>query len=266
MANKGRQLGSKKQGVPKKIIEKLDQILRYHNDLSLLDNIQNWVTQSCHANISLPFINNEQFEYLKSNELDDDKYLRLEYLNSYMFAFGLDQYHLLHIAHLKILDEIISKNISPQTLRQTILDSKNSLVQSNISYSVIAVSPPPFEVLSSIKVNLSERLHNLLRTEEFQAKMKAPYLEFWEELEKIVNSLCKYEEKLMQEPKLQHEPKMVYKFKGDEKKSKDKVIEVLCELEQSLILEVLPPKVKNREYVSKFFGLKRTALKNGLQR
>ena len=258
MANKGRPLGSKKQGAPKKIIEKLDQILRYHNDLSLLDNIQNWVTQSCHANISLPFINNEQFEYLKSNELDDDKYLRLEYLNSYMFAFGLDQYHLLHIAHLKILDEIISKNISPQTLRQTILDSKNSLVQSNISYSVIAVSPPPFEVLSSIKVNLSERLHNLLRTEEFQAKMKAPYLEFWEELEKILISLCKYEEKLKQEPKL------VYKFNDDDKDSQEKLIDALFELEHGSILEVLPPKVKNREHVSKFFGLKRTALKNGL--
>ena len=175
-----------------------------------------------------------------------------------MFAFGLDQYHLLHIAHLKILDEIISKNISPQTLRQTILDSKNSLVQSNISYSVIAVSPPPFEVLSSIKVNLSERLHNLLRTEEFQAKMKAPYLEFWEELEKILISLCKYEEKLKQEPKL------VYKFNDDDKDSQEKLIDALFELEHGSILEVLPPKVKNREYVSKFFGLKRTALKNGL--
>jgi hypothetical protein len=183
-----------------------------------------------------------------------------------MFPFVLDQYHLLHIAHLKILDEIISRNISPQTLRQTILDSKNSLVQSNISYSVIAVSPPPSPVQYSIKVNLSERLHDLLRTEEFQTKMKAPYLEFWEELEKIVISLCKYEEKLKQGLKLKQEPKSVYKFKGDVKDSKEKLIDALCELEHSSILEVLPPKVKNREYVSKFFGLKRTALKNGLAR
>lgn len=275
MANQGRPLGSKKQGAPKKIIEKLDQILRYHNDLSLLDNIQDWVTQSCHANISLPFINNEQFEYLKSNELDDDKYLRLEYLNSYMFAFGLDQYHLLHIAHLKILDEIISRNISPRILKRTISDAINIITQSNISFSVIAVHPPPSPVQYSIKVNLSKKLHEKLRTKEFQAKMIAPYLEFWEELEKIVNSLCKYEEKLMQEPKLKHEPKMVYKFKGDEKKSKEKLIEVLCDLEQptpdknvehSSILEVLPPKDKNREYVSKFFGLKKSALKNGLSK
>ena len=258
MANKGRPLGSKKQGAPKKIIEKLDQILRSHNDLSLLDNIQNWVTQSCHANISLPFINNEQFEYLKSNELDDDKYLRLEYLNSYMFAFGLDQYHLLHIANRKILDEIISKKISPRILKRTISDAINIITQSNISFSVIAVDPPPSPVQYSIKVNLSERLHHLLRSEEFQAKMKAPYLEFWEELEKILISLCKYEEKLKQEPKL------VYKFNDDDKDSQEKLIDALFELEHGSILEELPPKVKNREYVSKFFGLKRTAMKNGL--
>ena len=89
---------------------------------------------------------------------------------------------------------------------------------------------------------------------------------FEEELEKILISLCKYEEKLKQGLKLKQEPKLVYKFIVDDKESKDKVIDALCELEQSLTLEVLPPKVKNREYVSKFFGLKRTALKNGLQR
>ena len=266
MANQGRKLGSKKQGVPKKIIEKLDQILRYNNDLSLLDNIQNWVTQSCNVNITLLSNNNKEFEDLKIIELDDVNSLRLDDQSSYRFPFVHDQYHLLHIANRKILDEIISKKISPRILKRTISDAINIITQSNISFSVIAVNPPPSPVQYSIKVNLSERLHHLLRTAEFQAKMKAPYLEFWEELEMILISLCKYEEKLKQGLKLKQEPKLVYKFKVDDKVSKDKVIDALCELEQSLTLEVLPPKVKNREYVSKFFGLKRTALKNGLQR
>ena len=79
MANKGRPLGSKKQGAPKKIIEKLDQILRYHNDLSLLDNIQNWVTQSCNVNITLLSNNKKEFEdlkqtiKLKTNEMPFEK-------------------------------------------------------------------------------------------------------------------------------------------------------------------------------------------------
>jgi hypothetical protein len=201
--------------------------------------------------------------------------LRLDDQSSYRFPFVHDQYHLLHIANRKILDEITSKKISPRILKRTISDAINIITQSNISFSVIAVNPPTSPVQYSIKVNLSKKLHEKLRTKEFQVKMIAPYLEFWEELEKIVNSLCKYEEKLMQEPKLKHEPKMVYKFKGDEKKSKEKLIEVLCDLEQptpdknvehSSILEVLPPKDKNREYVSKFFGLKKSALKNGLSK
>ena len=268
MANKGRRLGSKKQGAPKNIIKQLDQVLRYHNDLSLLDNIQNWVTQSCNVNITLLSNNKEEFEDLKIIELDVNS-STLDDQSSYRFPFVHDQYHLLHIANRKILDEIISKKISPRILKRTISDAINIITQSNISFSVIAVDPPPSPVQYSIKVNLSERLHHLLRSEEFQAKMKAPYLEFWEELEKILISLCKYEEKLKQEPK------MVYKFKGDEKKSKEKLIEVLCDLEQptpdknvehSSILEVLPPKDKNREYVSKFFGLKKSALKNGLSK
>ena len=275
MADKGRPSGTKKQGVPKKIIEKLDQILRYHNDLSLLDNIQNWVTQSCNVNITLLSNNKKEFEDLKIIELDDVNSLRLDDQSSYRFPFVHDQYHLLHIANRKILDEITSKKISPRILKRTISDAINIITQSNISFSVIAVNPPTSPVQYSIKVNLSKKLHEKLRTKEFQVKMIAPYLEFWEELEKIVNSLCKYEEKLMQEPKLKHEPKMVYKFKGDEKKSKEKLIEVLCDLEQptpdknvehSSILEVLPPKDKNREYVSKFFGLKKSALKNGLSK
>jgi hypothetical protein len=266
MANQGRPLGSKKQGVPKKIIEQLDQILRYNNDLSLLDNIQNWVTQSCNVNITLLSNNNKEFEDLKIIELDDVNSLRLDDQSSYRFPFVHDQYHLLHIANRKILDEITSKKISPRILKRTISDAINIITQSNISFSVIAVNPPTSPVQYSIKVNLSKKLHEKLRTKEFQAKMIAPCLEFWEELEKILISLCKYEEKLKQGLKLKQEPKLVYKFKVDDKESKDKVIDALCELEQSLTLEVLPPKVKNREYVSKFFGLKRTALKNGLAR
>ena len=100
MANKGRQLGSKKQGVPKKIIEKLDQILRYHNDLSLLDNIQNWVTQSCNVNITLLSNNKKEFEDLKIIELDDVNSLRLDDQSSYRFPFVHDQYHLFYLLKL----------------------------------------------------------------------------------------------------------------------------------------------------------------------
>jgi hypothetical protein len=275
MADRGRPSGTKKQGAPQKIINLLDQVLRYNNELSLLDNIQNWVAQTCNINITLLSNKNQEFESLKIIELDDDNILRLDNQSIYSFPFVHDQYHLLHLTHLKILDEIISKKISPQILNRTIADAISTITQSNISFNVVAVNPPPARVQYTVKVNLSKELRNKLRAEEFQTKMKAPYLEFWQELEKIVICLCKYEEKLMQEPKLKQEPKMVYKFIGDEKKSKEKLIEVLCNLEQptpdknvehSSILEVLPPKDKNREYVSKFFGLKKSALKNGLSK
>lgn len=275
MADRGRPSGTKKQGAPKKIINVLDQVLRYNNKLSLLDNIQNWVTKTCNINITLLSNKNKEFDSLKIIELDYHNIFKPDNKSINSFPFVHDKYHLLHLAHLKILDEIISKKTSPQILNRTIADAIITITQSNISFNVVAVNPPPARVQDVVKVNLSKKLRDKLGAKEFQTKMKAPYLEFWQELEKIVFCLCKYEEKLMQEPKLKHEPKMVYKFKGDEKKSKEKLIGVLCDLEQptpdknvehSSILEVLSPKDKNREYVSKFFGLKKSALKNGLSK
>ena len=73
MADRGRPLGTKKQGAPQKIINLLDQVLRYNNELSLLDNIQNWVAQTCNINITLLSNKNQEFESLKIIELDDER-------------------------------------------------------------------------------------------------------------------------------------------------------------------------------------------------
>lgn len=262
MKKSGRPLGSKKQGAPKKIINQLDKVLRYQNDLILVENIDDWIYKSCNINISLPVTVEADFNKLITYTLEDKNFLKLETIESNIHPFVVDQYHLLYIATLKILEEISAEKISPKKLHQIIVDAITTIENSYISFSVIAVSPITFSPLQSYKINLSEEIQNLLKTKEFQSKMKEKYIQFWKALETTARSVCLFEQSITREPKT------LYKLKNH--KSKKFLIEVLNDLESpipddnknySSILEIASPKHQNREYVCKLFGLNKSALK-----